>query len=107
MAETSGSSRGRMRGSISTCVTAAPSRANACASSQPTGPPPRTTSRRGRSRNSHTLSEVSTRIVSMPGIGGTKGRAPAAITMARVLSVRAPLAVLISTVQGEEMRASP
>ena len=43
----------------------------------------------------------------MPGIGGTKGRAPAAMTMARVLSVRVPLAVLISTVQGEAMRASP
>jgi hypothetical protein len=39
-----------MRGSISTCVTCEPSRAKACVSSQPIGPPPSTTSRFGRSR---------------------------------------------------------
>ena len=50
----------------------------------------------------------SARVLSQMRRAGEYGlRAPAAMTMARVLSVRAPLAVLISTVQGEEMRASP
>ena len=44
---TSGSSRSISRGAISTCVTWLPSRAKACASSQPIGPPPSTSSRRG------------------------------------------------------------
>ena len=43
----------------------------------------------------------------MPGIGGTNGRAPAAMTMARVVSVRVPAAVFTSTVQGEVIFASP
>ncbi len=57
-AETSGSSRVSSRGAASTSVTLLPSRAKACASSQPIGPPPRTTSRRGSSRSSQTVSDV-------------------------------------------------
>ena len=57
--EISGSSRIRMRGSISTCVTCEPSRAKHCASSLPIGPPPSTTRRLGRARRSQTVSEVS------------------------------------------------
>ena len=44
---------------------------------------------------------------SSPGIGGTKGRAPAAITMARVVRVCVPAAVFTSTAQGETIFASP
>jgi hypothetical protein len=40
-------------------------------------------------------------------MGGTNGLAPAAITIARVVSVRVPLAVFTSTDQGEAIRASP
>jgi hypothetical protein len=41
-------------------------------------------------------------------MGGTNGRAPAAITMLRVVSVRfSPPASATSTVQGDVMRASP
>ena len=40
-------------------------------------------------------------------MGGTKGRAPVAITMARALSVRVPWASRTSMVQGEVMRALP
>ena len=47
-----------MRGAISTCVTAEPSRAKACASSQPIGPPPSTTSLAGSSRRLHSVSLV-------------------------------------------------
>ncbi len=46
------------RGAISTCVTCEPSRAKACASSQPIGPPPSTTRRRGSSRRPHSVSLV-------------------------------------------------
>ena len=58
ISEISGSSRTRMRGSISTCVTCEPKRAKACASSQPIGPPPSTSSRCGSARRSHSVSEV-------------------------------------------------
>ena len=54
--ETSGSSRIMMRGAISTCCTRAPSRASACDNSQPIGPPPSTTMRRGISSSSAKLS---------------------------------------------------
>ncbi len=43
-----------------------------------------------------------------PGIGGTKGRAPAAITMFLVVRTsRVPSSFAISTVQGSTMRAVP
>ena len=58
ISEMSASSRGRMRGSISTWVTFEPKRAKHCASSEPMGPPPSTSSRFGSSRNDHTVSEV-------------------------------------------------
>ena len=44
----------------------------------------------------------------MPGMGGTKGRAPVAMTMLRVVSLcMAPSSPLTSTSQGETMRAVP
>ncbi len=55
---TSGSSRSISRGAISTCVTWLPSRAKACASSQPIGPPPSTSSRRGSVRMFQSVSDV-------------------------------------------------
>jgi hypothetical protein len=89
-------------------MTLEPRRAKACASSQPIGPPPSTTRRAGSLRNSQTLSEVRQPIASMPGIGGTKGRAPAAITIERVVSVCfLPSAPVISTAHGETILASP
>ena len=51
-------SRIMMRGAISTWVTWAPRRAKVWVSSEPIGPPPSTTSRRGSARSSQTLSEV-------------------------------------------------
>ena len=96
-----------MRGAISTCVTWAPKRANACVNSEPIGPPPSTSRRLGRVRIFHTVSEVSGFISLRPGIGGTSGRAPAAITMLRVVSVcLLPSAFFTSTVQGEVIFAS-
>ena len=97
-----------MRGSISTCVTLAPNRAKACASSQPIGPPPSTTRRGGSLRRSQSDSEVRYRILSRPGIGGTKGAAPAAMTIERVVRRRVvPSSRRISTSQGDTIFASP
>lgn len=49
---------------------------------------------------------VSTSTCSMPGMGGTKGRAPAAKTMLRVVSrCTRPSGYVMSTSQGETMRA--
>ena len=67
ISENSGSSLVMMRGSISTCVTFEPRRANACASSQPMGPPPSTTRRFGSLRISQTLSECSGFAFAQPG----------------------------------------
>ncbi len=97
-----------MRGSISTCVTCAPKRAKACVSSQPIGPPPSTTRRCGSARNSHRLSEVRGRTSASPGMGGMNGRAPAAMTMFRVVSTCfAPSSFVTSTVHGLVIRAVP
>ena len=54
----SGSSRGRMRGAISSSVTSLPKRAKACASSQPMGPAPITASREGSLVREKTVSFV-------------------------------------------------
>ncbi len=106
--ENSASSRTMMRGSISICVTFAPRRAKHCASSQPIGPPPSTTRRLGSVRMSQTVSEVSGFDSRRPGIGGTKGAAPAAITMLLVRITRlVPSASAASTVQGEVIFAVP
>ena len=96
-----------MRGSISTCVTRDPNLAKHWASSQPIGPPPRTTSRGGNALRFQTVSEVRQPISASPGIGGTKGCAPAAMTIARVVSTRLPVSLFTSTVQGEVIFASP
>src|SRR6266705_1294573 len=93
ISEISGSSRIRMRGSISTCVTRDPNLAKHWASSQPIGPPPRTTSRGGNALKVHTVSEVMQPASASPGIGGTKVRAPAAMTIARVVSARLPVSL--------------
>ena len=57
-ARASGSSRSSRRGAISTWATCAPRRAKAWVSSQPMGPPPSTTRRRGSVRRFQTVSEV-------------------------------------------------
>ena len=105
--ETSASSRIKIRGSISTCVTCEPKRAKHCVSSLPIGPPPKTTRRLGSLRKFHTLSEVSGFASASPGIGGMKGRAPAAMTMFLVVKVFSPAAVLTLTSHGDTMVASP
>ena len=108
IAETSASSRSMMRGAISTCVTCAPKRAKHWVSSQPIGPPPSTTRRLGRTRMFHTVSEVRGFISFSPGIGGTNGRAPAAMTMLFVVKVRtAPSSPLMSTAHGDLIFACP
>ena len=76
-----------MRGAISTCVTALPSLAKLCASSLPIGPPPSTTKRFGSAVRPQTVSLVRKPASFSPGIGGTNGLAPAAMTMFFVVSV--------------------
>ena len=79
-ADVSGSSRSRSRSSASTNVTRVPSRANACAISQPMAPPPRTIIESGRRSRSNSVSLVSGADSRRPGIAGTVGRAPVATT---------------------------
>ncbi len=107
-ADTSGSSRMRMRGSISTCDTLAPKRAKHCVNSEPMGPPPSTTKRFGRSRKFQTVSLVKNPASAKPGIGGTNGRAPVAMTMFFAVNVCFdPSELVTSTAHGETMRALP
>ena len=84
-------------------VTFDPNRENACASSQPMGPPPTITNRLGNSRIFQSVSLVSGWTSSMPGIGGTNGRAPVAITIFFVVNV----SPFISTRKGSMIFASP
>ena len=72
------------------------------------GPPPNTSRRWGNSRRPQRVSLVSTPASCRPGSGGTTGRAPVAMTMARVDSLVAwPSSWVISTCQGSTMRARP
>ena len=61
-------------------VTLEPSRSNACASSQPSGPPPITSNRGGSSVRSNTVALVRKPACLRPGTSGTSGRAPVAIS---------------------------
>ena len=75
----------------SSTVTAAPRRRNACASSRPTGPPPMTIRCSGRVARSNTVSLVRYGTASSPGIGGSDGDDPVAITKRRAaISVPSP-----------------
>ena len=78
----SGSSRGSS-GPRSSTVTRAPSRRCACAISMPIGPPPITIRCSGSTRLAKTVSLVRYGSRSSPGIGGTAGREPVAITNRR------------------------
>ena len=84
MAAHSGSSRASGCAASST-VTAAPSRRNACASSRPIGPAPITTRCSGRVVRSNTVSLVRCGVSASPGIGGSAGDEPVAITKRRAL----------------------
>ncbi len=97
----SGSSRGS-NGPASITVTAAPSRRCAWANSMPTGPPPITTRCPGSTRLAKTVSLVKLGTVSMPGIGGTTGVEPVAITKRRGRISASPA----STVRPSTKRAS-
>jgi len=103
ISEASGSSRGRMRGPRCTTVTVAPRRPIACPSSQPTAPPPRTTSRGGSSVSSQKSSVVRIRVASAPSMMGVTGVAPVAIS-ACVNAMRVPSTF---SVRGEVNRARP
>ena len=102
-AEASASSPGKIRAAWVIKVTREPRPAMACASSQPTGPAPSTSRRRGSSRMAQSVSEVRKSTSAKPGISGTLARAPLAITMWRV-RMRSPLT---STSQGDTSLASP
>ncbi len=65
---------------MSTTVTSLPRRRNACAISQPMGPLPTISSCGTFSRRSKIVSLVRKGVVSRPGIGGTAGREPVAMT---------------------------
>ena len=77
------SSRGRTCASACTMVTALPNRANDWASSVPTGPPPITINRAGRSVSEKIDSLVSYGVSVRPGIGGRAARAPVAMIARR------------------------
>jgi GAF domain-containing protein len=81
-ATNSGSSRGSS-GPASMTVTSAPSRRCACASSIPIAPPPMMIKCRGNSRLSNTVSLVRKGAWARPGISGTIGDEPVAITKRR------------------------
>ncbi len=100
----SGSSFGRMRSITSSTVTFAPRREKVCASSRPIGPAPRTASVLGRAFRSKTVSCVWKPAASRPGIGGTTGRAPVAITMRFDRRRPTPSTSIVS---GPTKRASP
>ena len=81
---TSGSTSARMRSRASSSVTRVPKSWNICAISAPMAPPPTTTMRFGGPSSDQMVSEVRTPPLSSPsrapGMGGTKGGAPVAIT---------------------------
>ena len=89
----SDSSFGSTRGSSSIRSTCVPSLAKACASSQPTGPPPSTARRRGCSARSKIVSFVSGASSRRPRSGGTQARAPVAMSVLRVRSVAPATAI--------------
>ncbi len=88
---------------MSITVTSLPRRRNACAISQPMGPPPTTSSDGTGSRRSNTVSLVRYGTSATPGIGGTAGREPVAIT--NVFAVRRRPAT--SNAAGPVKRPSP
>ena len=87
----SGSSIASTRLMPSMIVTLTPKRANTCPSSSPIAPPPRMASVEG-SRSTLTASRLVQKGTSRsPGIGGTAGEVPVAITIALVASYTMPL----------------
>ncbi len=87
----SGSSGPRIRSRPSTTVTRLPNRANICASSSPIAPPPSTTSDSGTVVVAIASRLVQYGVPSSPGIGGTTGADPVAMTMPRrVVNVVSP-----------------
>ena len=103
IAAASGSSRGRRRGSRLTIATSLPSRRKACASSQPIGPAPTTSRRRGRSVKEKIVSLVRKPASARPGTGSVAAREPVATTARLKRSCWPPT----STVSGPTKRASP
>ena len=79
----SGSSAGTSRSACWTIVTLAPKRENTCASSQPTGPPPSTTSDPGTSSTATASRLVQYGVSASPSTGGTAGSVPVLSTTPR------------------------
>ena len=79
----SGSSGARIRSATSSTVTSVPKRANACAISQPMGPPPITSSESGRSATFTTSRLVQYGVASSPSIGSRAGDVPTLRTTPR------------------------
>ena len=77
----SGSSSGTSRSAPSATATRLPNRAKTCASSTPMAPPPRTTNDSGTCSASIASWLVQNGVPARPGIGGTAGALPAAMTM--------------------------
>ena len=78
------------RSRSSTTVTRLPSRWNACASSSPIEPPPRTSSRCGSSARSNTVRLVRYATASSPSSGGSAGSLPVAITNRSACTLASP-----------------
>ena len=75
-ADASGSLAGSSRSPCWITVTRTPNRANTCASSQPIGPPPTTTSDPGSSVTCTASRLVQNGVSASPSTGGVAGRVP-------------------------------
>ncbi len=86
----SGRSLSRSRLPDSTSVTVTPNRANTWASSQPTAPPPSTSSEGGRVDDDRAASLVHVGTASSPGMSGMTGAEPVAMTRSPQPRTRSP-----------------
>src|SRR5918995_2336946 len=95
--DASGSSIGSSRSMASTTVTATPNRAYACASSNPTAPPPSTSIDAGSVLASTASRLVQYGVPASPWIGGMTGAVPVASTTPRRASYVAPSTSTVPT----------
>ena len=106
--ETSSSSIGSTRGSISTSVTCAPKEAKIDANSVPTAPAPSTTRDFGIRSSSRMWSELRILLPSVGAMRSSRGTEPVAISTCRAVSVRfLPPPASTSTALGPPRRPTP
>ena len=106
-ADTSSSSSGSTRGSISINVTFDPKEAYIDANSTPTAPAPRIASEVGTEASSRMWSELSTRLPSKGRKGSARTAEPVAISTWRVSIARVPPSLSTTTRRGPSRRPRP